>query len=287
MTRERNRFPTTYLAPVLVLAALLWAAPLTYALVLSLTDATPGQGGQWIGGGNFVRALADGRFRHSLLVSFAFAAGAAASQVGAGFLLALALRRRERARAITQVALLLPWVLSELAVALIWRGFLDEHHGWVNLSLAKLGAAALPWRTGAFWAMGSLWLASLWQGLAFSAMLQMAGLAALPENLVQAAKLDGASRWLILRGVIWPHQRRILAANVLLVFLMSMVSFALPFALTGGGPLFATELSSLYAYQSAFAGHYELGFAAAQGMLILVVYAMLAAFLLSQRRSAT
>jgi len=72
--------------------------------------------------------------------------------------------------------------------------------------------------------------------------------------------------------------------NALLVFLMSLTSFSLPFALTGGGPLFATELSALYAYQTAFNGRFELGYAAAQGMLILLISAVLAALLLRLRR---
>jgi len=282
--RSRNRFPSKYLLPLLALTALVWALPLLMALALSFSDASPGAPGHWVGLQNFVRALGDIRFIHAFFTGVLFAVGAVAFNVGAGLGLALVFRRHEKPRALAQVMLLLPWVLSELAVALIWRDVLAQNGGLVNALLGRFGIGPLPWQTHAWLAMGSLWLATLWQGLAFSTMLQMAGLASLPHHLVHAAKLDGADRPLIFRAVVWPHLRRVLAANALLVFLLSLVTFSLPFALTGGGPLFATELPALYAYRSAFAGNFELGYAAAQGMLVLVFYAVLTALFLRLRR---
>lgn len=284
MINERDRFPAAHLIPAIVLMGLLWAFPLVYSFALSFTDAGPGRGGAFVGARNFARVLQDARFANALNVGVLFAAGAVALNVGIGLLLALALRRHPRARNATQLALLLPWVLSEPAVALIWRGLLDENIGWANLVLVRLGLPLLHWRTDPFLALCSLWLASLWQGLAFSALLQMAAVSSLPEQLVDAARLDGAGRGLIFRRVVWPHQRGMVLTNALLVFLMSLTSFSLPFALTGGGPLFATELSALYAYQTAFNGRFELGYAAAQGMLILLISAVLAALLLRLRR---
>lgn len=280
----KHRFPAAYLLPVIALTVVVWIVPLLYAAVLALTDATPGAPGRWLGAANFLRALSDPRFGHAILTGAIYAGGAVLFNVGGGLLLALALRNALRARAIAQTMLLLPWVLAELAVALIWRGFLAEDGGWINLMLLKLGGGALPWRTDPILAMASLWIATLWQGLAFSALLQMAGVAALPEHHVHAAKLDGASRMLIFRAIIWPHQRRVIAVNALLVFLFSLVSFALPFALTGGGPLYATEVPALYAYQTAFGGNFELGYAAAQGMILLIGCALLIAVVLRLRQ---
>jgi ABC-type sugar transport system permease subunit len=284
---ERDRFPLAHLAPLIFLALLLWAFPLVYSLALAFTDASPGRAGAFVGAANFARVVRDARFFNSLRVSVAFAAGAVVLNVGFGLLLALAFRRRPRARRTAQVALLLPWVLSEPAVALIWRGLLDENFGWFNIVLQRLGAAPLAWRTDPLLALSSLWLASLWQGLAFSALLQMAGLSSLPERLVQAARLDGAGRGLIFRRIVWAHQRGVVLTNALLVFLTAFVSFSLPFALTGGGPLFATELSSLYAFHTAFGGRFELGYAAAQGMVILAACVALAIALWRLRRRTT
>ncbi len=283
----RDRFPAALLAPTLLLVTLLWLFPLVYSLALSFTDATPGRPGGWVGLANFSRALADARFVNALRVSAVFAAGAALLQVGAGLSLALALRRRPRARNAVQVALLLPWVLSEPAVALIWRGLLDENIGWFNIVLQHLGAAPWAWRTDPFLALASLWLAALWQGLAFSAFLEMAALSSLPEELLHAARLDGANRRLIFRRIIWPHQRGMVLVNTLLVLLTSLIAFSLPFALTGGGPLFATELAALFAYHTAFDGQFELGYAAAQGMLLLLACAVLATLWLRLRRRTT
>jgi ABC-type sugar transport system permease subunit len=286
MKRDRDRFPSKYLMPLIILAALVWAIPLLYSLCLAFTDASPGSAGRFVGFANFQRAFHDERFVHAFLVSIVFATGAVIFNIAAGLIIAVALRRHPRQRAIAQAALFIPWALSELAVALIWRGFLDENTGLVNAFLGWIGRPGLPWRTDGFWAMSSLWIATAWQGLAFSTMLQMAGLASLPENLIHAAKLDGAGRAAILRAVVWPHLRRVLAVNALLVFLMSMVNFSLPFALTGGGPIFATELAALYSFRTAFTGRFEFGYAAAQGMLVLFIYGALTAALLRLRRKS-
>lgn len=285
MKASRERFPSAYILPALVLAGLVSGLPLLYAAVLSATDASPGAPGAFVGASNYLRALIDPAFHNALQRSLIFAAGAVILNVGFGLTLAMALRTHPRARAVVQTALLLPWVLSELAVALIWGGFLDERSGMINTFLASFGAGPLSIRTDPAAAMGALWVAALWCGLAFSCMLQMAGLASLPGNLIQAAWLDGASRFRIFRGILWPHQARIIAVNALVVGMTAMVTFALPFALTRGGPLHATELAALFAYRTAFSGNFELGYAAAQGMLMLVAFALTLAALFRLRGS--
>jgi len=287
LTVKKEKFPAAYLLPALVLAGLVWGAPLIFSLMISFTDATPGGAGRLVGFANYLRAFSDPRFANSLLVSFLFASGVAVMNVGLGFGVAAALRSNPRARAVTQTALLFPWVLSELAVALIWGGFLDERTGLLNVALGGMVGERLLFKTTLSGAMGALWLASLWRGLAFSVMFQMAGLASLRPTLIHAARVDGARWWQIFRRIVWPHQSRVIALNGLIVFLMSLVSFSLPFALTKGGPMFATELVSLFAYNTAFGGSFELGYAAAQGMVVLLAYAFLAWALLKLRRKAT
>ena len=287
MTKSQNRFPAAYILPALGLAAVVWGLPLVYAAFLSLTNATPGSAGDFTGLANYLRALTDPGFGGSVLVGIVFALGVAGLNVGVGFGIALALRAHSGARTISQTALLLPWVLSELAVALIWIGFCHESNGLLNMALQGLGLPRLLYRSSATAAMGVLWMASLWRGLAFSAMLQMAGLASLPRTLLSAAKVDGARFPQIFHSIIWPHQSRLVAVNLLLVFLYSFIAFALPFALTGGGPLGATEFVSLYAYRTAFSGDFELGYAAAQGVVVLLSYAVFMMLLLRLRRRAT
>lgn len=285
MIGERRGFPTAFLAPALALAALVWAFPLLYAVALAFTDAAPGAPGRLLGLGNFTRALTDPLFGHALLVSLIFSTGAVLLDVGLGLGLAVAFYRGARSRAALQTIVLLPWAVSEIAVALVWHEFLGEEGGMINWALARLGWGALAWKTSAVGAMSALWLASLWHGLAFSVLLQMAGLASLRPNLLQAARLDGASNFAILRHVVLPHQRGTLIANGLMVWLSAMVTFSLPFALTGGGPLRATELVSLYTYRAAFSGRFELGYAAALGLLVLAFYGVFASLYLRRRRA--
>lgn len=275
-----------YIAPPALLALLVWAAPLIYALALSFTDAGPGGAGRWVGAAHYWRLLHDPLFGRAIVASLLFAGGAVGLQVGLGFGLALMVLDSPRRRLLVTLLLLIPWTLSDIAVALVWHEFLGEEGGLLNWLLAQLSFGPLPWKTNAGFAYAALWTATLWHGLALSALLQMAGLASLPAHLLAAARLDGAPRLLILREILLPHQRRMLITNGLLVWLASMVSFTLPFALTGGGPLRATELVALNAYRTAFNGRMELGYASALGMAILAVYAVFAALYLRLRRPA-
>ena len=279
-------FPKAYLLPALILAALVWGLPLIYALLLSFTQATPGGTGDFIGLANYLTAFRDPGFFKSASVSALFASCASILNVGAGLIIALLLRPSARASAYARSALLFPWVLSELAVALIFSGFCHESSGLVNITFMKFGLPRVLFQSGAAAATGLLLAANLWRGLAFSAMLQMAGLASLPRNLIDAARVDGAKFPQIFRRVIWPHQSRIVAVNLLLVFLHSLIIFALPFALTGGGPLGATRYLSLYAYDTAFGGDFSLGYAAAQGMIVLAAYGLLMSLLFRLRKRA-
>ncbi len=286
MNGEARGFPIRLLAPPLTLIALVWAFPLTYAVVLSFTSATPGSSGGFVGLANYLRAATDPLFGHALFAGIIFALGAVALGVGLGFLLALGFYRSRAERTWLQVIILLPWAVSEIAVALVWHEFLGEETGLVNWLFGSLGLGPLAWKTSAVGAMCALWLASLWHGLAFSVLLQMAGLASLRRELLQAAALDGASRWRILRAIVLPHQRKTLVANALLVWMGATITFSLPFALTGGGPMRATEFVSLYTYSVAFGGHYELGYAAALGLVVLALYAVFAFFYINRRRAA-
>jgi len=276
--------PAKYLGPAVILVALVWAAPLLFSIYISFTDSTPGKMGNSVGFSNYERLLGDGSFHHSIMVSLFYAAGTVVLSLGLGLLIAIVLRKSPRGIKVSQVALLLPWVLSELAVALIWSGFLDERAGIVNTVLSSMELSPLPFFTTTSGAMTSLWLASIWRGLAFSVMLQMSAIASLPENLLYAAKIDGANRRLIFASIVWPHHRPAIGVNALFVFLMTMVSFSLPFALTKGGPLFATDVVALHSYNTAFFNTMEFGYAAAQGMAVVAAYLVLAMALVRLKR---
>ena len=281
MRANTRRFPYEYLLPPLILAGLVWVVPLIYSVALSMIDYD--KAGLFVGAANYLKAPADPRFRGALRVSFLFAGGAALLHVTIGLLLALIYRRQPKQRAAVQTALLVPWVLSELAVALIWQGFLAERTGLVNAALVALDLNPQPWLSNPRFAMVSLWLAHLWRGLAFSTMIQMGGIQSLPENPIRAARIDGASRWMIFRYIVLPHQWRYLVVNALAVLLAATTTFSLPFALTGGGPVHATETLTLYAYRTAFAGEFQLGYAAAQGMVVLLLYGVVMAFIIPIR----
>lgn len=282
--KSKNAFPALFILPALFLAVLVWGVPLIYALILSFTNAGPGRLGEFVGFTNYINALLDRRFLNSIVVSVILSAGAVFLNVGVALFLSLALRNAQRARAVSLSVLLVPWILSELAVALIWNALCHENYGLFNTALMGMGFPAVPWITNVFFAYLVLWGALVWRGLAFSTMLQMAGLASLPEKLIHAAKTQGASSWMIFREIVIPHQKNILVTNALLVFLMTFVSFSLPFALTKGGPIHATQTTALYVYNLAFGGDFQLGYASAVGMLVLLIYATFSMFYLKLRK---
>lgn len=265
--------PYVFVLPSLVYLLFFWGYPAGYAFYLSLTDATFGPGAShFVGLENYRRLLQDLLFWTSLKNSSVLFVASVLLEVSLGLAVALYLSESGRpCKGVLIVALLLPWLFSEIVTAMTWRSVFHEPFGLLNGLLRQAGLSQVPWLSRPNTAMAALVVASLWQGIGISALVILAALQNVPSRLMDLASIDGAVGWRGLVHVVLPQLKGVLLLDSMLVGIKSLGSFTLVFALTGGGPGYGTEVLATYVYRLTFS-HYELGYASAVGVCLAVLF---------------
>jgi multiple sugar transport system permease protein len=169
-----------------------------------------------------------------------------------------------------RVALFAPVVTTLVAVAIVWRYLLHTRSGLINYALESVGVAPVDWLGDPHWAMPAIILFAVWKNFGYNMIIFLAGLQSIPEELYEAARIDGASPWQQLRYVTLPA----LAPVVLLVSVLTMAGyfqlFAEPYVMTQGGPLQSTVSVLYFMYEEGFKW-WNLGFASAIAFLLFVL----------------
>jgi multiple sugar transport system permease protein len=232
---------------------------------------------QFTGVQNYVNLFTSGQFWQGLKASLEYLGGSAVvGQVVAGFLMALFVERLGKvARSVLLSVVVLAWIIPEIVVAFIWSGFLSVPSGLANTLLGYVGVGPVSFLFK--YAMPSLIVANAWRGMAFSILVLGAALQAVPVEVVESAKLDGAGEWGVMRFVKLPLIRSAVATVLALTTLWTLSDFTLIFVLTAGGPGNATDVLPVYTYQQSFS-FYELGFGTAISLVLLVLACALAYF---------
>ncbi len=260
----------TLLAPNLVLFGLFLLVPLGLTVVLSFQQSSGFGVGEWIGLGNYERMTADDVFWRSAVNTVVFAAVTVPLALGGGLGLALLLDRPIRGRTVFRSLFYLPYVLSGVVVALLGRWIFNENLGVVNKVLRALGGDGVAWQSSGGPAMASIVAMVVWQSLGFCMVIYLAGLQGIPRERYEAARVDGATGWQLVRHVTIPGLRPTTFFLTVLMVIQSFQVFDIVFVLTGGGPGVSTELLVTYAYRQGF-GAREQGYASAIGVVILIV----------------
>jgi multiple sugar transport system permease protein len=259
--------------PAFALIALFFLGPILWCLYASFTDvaltgataSTP----HLVGLRNYRQMFDDPAFRQSLWLTVAFVLGAAViGQNVGGMALALLMRSRSRiARAVVGAIVVGAWVMPELVAGFVWYAFLSDD-GTLNAILHGVGLHGKSW----LYAMPllSVTLANIWRGTAFSMLVYSAALSNVPDDLLEAAAVDGASGFARLRHITLPLMRRTVMTNLMTITLQTLAVFTLIFVMTGGGPGTKTQTLPIYMYQSAFK-FYQLGYGAALAVVLLAV----------------
>jgi raffinose/stachyose/melibiose transport system permease protein len=206
-------------------------------------------------------------------------------QNGLAFGLALLLLKALPGHRVHQVAIFLPVVLSAVIVGAMWKLFLNPIFGLVNQGLIKVGleAWAQPWLGQPSTALASLVMVNTWHWVGFPALLFLAGMQRIPREVIEAARIDGASNWHLVRWIVWPLVAPATTVVVVLTFIGSFNWFDLPYVMTGldGSPGGATDVLGLYVYRTAFgdatAGLQDFGRASALAVLMLGVIGVVTA----------
>ncbi len=268
--------PYVFVIPALVYLLFFWGYPAGYAFFLSLTNSTFGAAAsRFVGLDNYRQLLQDGLFWISLKNSGILFFSSVILEVSLGLAVALYLSAAQRRwKGILIVALLLPWLFSEIVTAMTWRSVFHEPFGLLNGLLRQAGISEVAWLSRPNTAMAALVIASLWQGIGISALVILAALQAVPARLMDLASIDGAVGWRRFLHVLLPQLKGVLLLDAMLVGIKSLGSFTLVFALTGGGPGHGTEVLATHVYRLTFS-HYELGHASAVGVCLAGLFLVL------------
>jgi multiple sugar transport system permease protein len=280
---SRHLREVTWIAPALAVLGLLSFYPLVYLLKVSLFNA------HGLTLEHYARLSHDLFFYVAAAQTLIYTAVALVIEFSLGLALALLVESLSRGRAYFRATLLTPMLLPPVVAAVVWRLVYNPQFGVLNGTLRQLGinTSRLTWTSGEHSALLSVILVDVWEWTPFMFLLLSAGLQSVPQEPIEAAKVDGASNWQILRHVVLPLMKSTILMAVLLRAMDLLRIFDQIFILTRGGPGYATETVSLYIYRTAF-HFFNFGYAGAMSLLGLAVTVVFAQNLikLTSRRAA-
>ena len=271
---DRRKLLAWAVAMPLICGLIVFAVyPLIYLVLLSFSDSslgTPFRG--WLGFENYGDSIGDSKFTASLLRSAVFALMTTLASLVLGVGVALLIDRAARGRQMLCTLVLLPLMTPPITVAVMWQLLLMPKGGWLNSFLMDMALVSQPvsFLGTPSMAFPFVCLVDVWQWTPFIALMTYAALQTLPDDVYEAAKLDGASGSAMLWSITLPMLAPALLAIAVLKLVIAFKVFDLVFVLTSGGPGQATTVSSFYIYRVAIQ-QFDIGAAAAQTLMFAVV----------------
>ena len=265
-----------FVAPALLVIAVFFLVPVLAALVMSLTDfdiyALADLGNlRFVGVRNYFRLLQTPLFWQALGNTLYFVAAGVPLSIGASLGAALLLNSRvARFKPFFRTALFAPVVTTLVAVAVIWRYLFNTRYGLLNYALGGLGIDPIDWLGDPHWAMPAIIVFATWKNFGYNMIILLAGLQNIPQDLYEAARIDGASTWRQFLSITLP----LLAPVLLLVSILTIAGyfqlFAEPYVMTQGGPLQSTVSVLYFMYEEGFKW-WNLGSASAVAFLLFLI----------------
>ncbi len=289
---EANTAAWFFLAPALALIGVFFFLPVAASLLLSVTDfdlygiANPGNT-RFVGFDNYARLLQTPDFWNALrnTLYFAFVGGPLTIAVSLGAALLLN-SKLVRFKGFFRTIYFTPFVTTLVAVAIVWRYLYHTRYGFFNYALSVLGMAPIDWLGDPHWAMPAIILMAVWKSFGYNMLIFIAGLQAVPEELYDAAAIDGAGPFRRFFSITLP----MLAPTLVFVTVITMIGyfqlFAEPYVMTQGGPLRSTTSVVLLMYEEGFRW-WRMGYAAAIAfvLFIVILLATLVQFRLQRERA--
>jgi multiple sugar transport system permease protein len=265
-----------FLAPALVLIGLFFFLPVGASLLLSVTDFDIYSLGnaslaRFVGWRNYVNLVHNPTFWTAVRNTFYFALVGGPLTVAASLGAALLVNARAiRLRGLFRTVYFTPFVTTLVAIAVVWRYLYHPRYGLLNYLLGHVGIGPVDWLGDPRWAMPSIILMAIWKNFGYNMLIFIAGLQSIPEELYEAARIDGAGALRRFWHITIPQ----LAPTFLFVGVVTMIGyfqlFAEPYVMTAGGPLRATTSLVLFMYEEGFRW-WRMGYAAAIAFVLFVV----------------
>lgn len=255
--------------PALIGFLLFYALPTLRAVEISFTDWNLLRQPQFVGWDNYIRLWEDDKFWNGMKLSGYYVLLNIPLQTALGLFLAVAMDRLTRSLFVKSVVLL-PYLMSNVLVAMVWLWMLDPILGLVNHYIAASGLERMPFFGGVDQAMLTVAGVNIWRHMGLVAMLFLAGMQNIPRHLYEAAALEGASEWQMFRRITLPLLRPVMVFVLVTSVTGSFQIFDTIAVTTNGGPLDSTRVIVHYIVQNAFS-FYKMGYASAMSMVLCLV----------------
>lgn len=279
MEKKRKREPWLFLLPVLVVLLLLFGYPLINSIVMAFQNykLTAPNDIYFNGFENFKKLFGDPDGLMILKNSIIYVVISVAGQFLLGLTLALALKKQFKGRGLYQSIVFLPWAFSGFVVGLIFRWSFNGEYGVVNNLLMKLGIIDnnIAWLGTPGYSLAVVIIAMIWMGIPFFAIMILAALQSIPTDVYEAADVDGCGTVRQFFQITLPYIKPTLITTVLLRTIWIFNSLDLVVIITDGGPANSSQTLPAYMYSKAF-GSYDFGFAAALGVMLMIILGLYA-----------
>lgn len=254
LLRRERLLAAAYTVPTWLLLLALFAVPLGVGVYLSFRNETLGgfSDSTFVGLENYRTEINNATFWNAARVSATMIVLAIVIEMPIGILLAALLHRELKGTRLFRSALLIPMLLTPVAVSLMWRFMFSTELGIINWFLGRLGIDGINWLGDRRWALVAVVIVDAWQAIPFVMLVVLAGLAGLPKGPIEAAEVDGASPLRVFRYVVLPMLRPVLLICMMIRLIDLFKLFDIIFILTSGGPGTATQNLALLNYRTGF-----------------------------------
>jgi multiple sugar transport system permease protein len=289
-SRRRARAGRMFVAPNLAAVAVFMLFPLCFSLYMSFQNWDLFRPATFVGLSNYHSLFTgDPLFSIALRNTVVYTVGTVAPTVVISLAVAGVLNRKIKGIGFFRTIIFLPLAVSSVVMAVVWQFVFNTNNGLLNIMLGWIGIGPIPWLVDPKWAMASLCLVSIWRGVPFSTIILLAAMQGVPDNLYEAARLDGAGEIRQFVSITVPLIRSALSFVVVISIIHAFQAFDLVYVLTGryGGPESATYVLGIMLFQHAFA-FLEFGYASALAWVMFAILLVLTVLQLrlGRRRSA-
>jgi multiple sugar transport system permease protein len=274
--------PYLFIMPAMLILLAIIVYPLIFSLGKSLTDFMLGMPGeQFIGLKNYLLALKTETFRNSLFFSIIFSFSATTLELFLGFITALILQRKFFGKKALTVLLILPMMVTPVVVGIIWLLMFQPDFSVINGLLSVIGVKGPIWLQNKWTARLAVIIADVWQWTPFFTLVLLGALLSLSPEVVESAKVDGATNLQILRYIKVPLVMPLILVAVLIRLIDTFRVFDKIFVMTNGGPGNSTEVLSLHIYRTGLP-FMNISYAAAMSYLFLIILIIITTLLIRQ-----
>jgi len=265
-----NRLAYMYVMPALLVMSLVILYPFVYNVIISFSNMNLTHFRDWklIGIGNYLNVFADRSFWYVLLKTVLWTILNVVFHVSIGVFLALILNKDLKGRTFYRTLLILPWAVPQYITALTWRGMFNSEYGAISLIMSRWFGISIPWLTTEWGAFAACLITNIWLGFPFMMIVALGGLQSIPDELYEAAEIDGSSWYHRLRHITIPLIKPVMIPAITLGIVWTFNNFNVVWLVSNGGePSDTTHILVSWVYKAGFT-YLRMGYAAAFSMVI-------------------